>query len=154
VDVRQNYDGVESEPMHIKFLKRNIFQRILGLPMTSKPVHPDCWQYSEAKLTIDLTKTPELKNNGGAIRLEGNNLPLRILVIAGDDGQYHAFHNRCSHLGHRRLDPVPETVTVQCCSVNKSTYDLNGKIIYGPAPNPIKVFSVSRDGERLSIMIN
>ena len=140
--------------MEIKFLKRNIFQRILGLPLTSKPVHPDCWQYSDGKLTIDLTKTPELKVKGGAIRLEGGNLPQRILLIVGDEGQYHAFHNRCTHLGHRRLDPVPETGTVQCCSVNKSTYDLNGKNIYGPAPNPIEVFAVSRDGERLTIAIH
>ena len=140
--------------MEIKFLKRNIFQRIFGLPLTSKPAHPDCWQYSDGKLTIDLTKTPELKEKGGAIRLEGGNLPLRILVIAGDDGQYHAFHNRCTHLGHRRLDPVPETATVHCCSVNKSTYDLNGKNIFGPAPNPIKVFSVSSDAEQLTIIIN
>lgn len=140
--------------MEIQFLKRNIFQRILGLPQTSKPVNPDCWYYSAGQLTINLNKAPELKNKGGAIRLEGANLPVRILVIAGDDGNYHAFHNRCTHLGHRRLDPVPETGTVQCCSVNKSTYDLDGKNIYGPAPESIKVFPVSGDGEKLTISIN
>jgi nitrite reductase/ring-hydroxylating ferredoxin subunit len=140
--------------MEIKFLKRNIFQRIFGFPMTSKPANPDCWQYSAGKLTIDLKKAPKLKDKGGAIRLEGGNLPLRVLAITGDDGKYHAFHNRCTHLGHRRLDPVPETGTVQCCSVNKSTYDLDGRNIYGPAPNPIKVFPASVDGEQLTIMIN
>ena len=140
--------------MEIKFLKRNIFQRIFGLPMTSKPANPDCWRYSDGELTIDLTKTPELKEKGGAIRLEGGHLPLRVLVLAGDDGEYHAFHNRCTHLGHRRLDPVPGTGTVQCCSVNKSTYDSNGKNIYGPAPNPIKVFTVNEDGNQLSIRVN
>ena len=140
--------------MEIKFLKRNIFQRILGLAATSKPADPDCWQFSDGKLTIDLNKAPELKSTGGAIRLEGDNLSLRVLVVHGDDGQYHAFHNRCTHLGHRRLDPVPGTATVQCCSVNKSTYDLNGKNIYGPAPNPIKVYATSVDGDQLSIQID
>ena len=140
--------------MEIKFLRRNIFQRILGLPVTSKPVNTDCWQFADGKLAIDMTKAPELKEKGGAIRLEGGNLPLRILVVKGDDGEYRAFHNRCTHLGHRRLDPVPETGTVQCCSVNKSTYDLDGNNIYGPAPNPIKVFPAGVDGEQLTIMIN
>jgi len=140
--------------MEIQFLKRNIFQRILGLPKTSKPANPDCWHYFEGKLTIDLSKAPELKNKGSAIRLEGNHLPVRILVMTGDDGNYHAFHNRCTHLGHRRLDPVPGTGTVQCCSVNKSTYDLNGKNLYGPAPEPIQVFPVDGDGEHLTIMIH
>ena len=139
--------------MEIKFLKRNIFQRILGLPQTTKPANPDSWHYSEGNLTVDLKKTPELKYKGGAIRLEGSNLPVRILLIASEAGNYHAFHNRCSHFGHRRLDPVPETDTVQCCSVNKSTYDLTGNKIYGPAPNPIKVFPVNKYDDKLTIVI-
>ena len=40
----------------------------------------------------------------------------RTLVVHGDDGTFHAFANRCRHMG-RRLDPVPGTETVQCCSV-------------------------------------
>ena len=139
--------------MEIKFLKRNIFQRILGLPQTAKPANPDSWHYSEGNLTVDLKKTPELKNKNGAVRFEGSNLPVRILLLAGEAGNYHAFHNRCSHFGHRRLDPVPETDTVQCCSVNKSTYDLTGNKIYGPAPEPIKVFPVSKYDDKLTIVI-
>ena len=140
--------------MEIKFLKRNIFQRILGIPQTAKPANPDSWHYSEGNLTVDLKKTPELKNKGGAIRLEGSNLPVRILLIANKVGDFYAFHNRCSHFGNRRLDPVPETDTVQCCSVNKSTYDLNGNKIFGPAPNPIKVFPVSKYDDKLTIVID
>jgi nitrite reductase/ring-hydroxylating ferredoxin subunit len=140
--------------MEIKFLKRNIFQRILGVPQTAKPVNPDCWYYSEGKLIIDLNRTPELKNKWGAIRIEGSDLPVRILLIAGEKGDYHAFHNRCSHFGHRRLDPVPATANVQCCSVNKSTYDLNGKKVYGPAPKPIKVFPVRHFDDKLTIVID
>lgn len=140
--------------MEIKFLKRSLFQRILGLSATSKPANPGCWQFSAGKLTVDLTKAPELKTNGGAIRLEGGSLPMRILVIRGDDGKYHAFHNRCTHIGHRRLDPVPGTGTVQCCSVGKSTYDMNGKNLYGPAPQPIREFPVAENGEQLIVTVS
>ena len=31
---------------------------------------------------------------------------MRVLVIRGDDGKFHAFHNRCTYIGLRRLDPV------------------------------------------------
>lgn len=140
--------------MQIKFLKRNIFQRILGLPASSKPANPDCWQFSNGQLTIDLSRAPELEAKGGAIRLEGGNLPLRVLVISDDDGKYHAYHNRCTHFGHRRLDPVPGTATVQCCSINKSTYDLNGKNIYGPAPHDIDTFATTVEGQKLNIAID
>ena len=140
--------------MEIKFLKRSFFQRLLGISATSKPGMEDCWNYSDAKLTIDLSKALELTTPGGSIRFEGKNLPQRVLVVYGEDGEYRAFHNRCTHLGHRRLDPVPGTGTVQCCSLNKSTYDLDGQKIFGPAPRPITRYPVKKEQENLIVSIN
>ena len=133
--------------MGVEFLQRNIFKRILGIPGTSKPAEPGCWTYADGKLTIDLKKTPELQKPCDAIRLEGRNLPERLLVVLGEDQQYKIFRNRCTHIGHRRLDPVPGTQTVQCCSVGKSTYDFEGKNVYGPAPDPIITYPTSSEGE-------
>jgi len=140
--------------MEIKFLKRNIFQRIFGISATSNPQDPDCWTYSNGKLTVNLKKAPELEKPGGAIRLEGGDLPQRVLVIRGEDNKFHVFQNRCTHMGHRRLDPVPGTSTVQCCSVGKSTYDLEGKNIHGPAPDPINTYPVSLEGNNLIATIS
>ncbi len=96
----------------------------------------------------------ELDTPGGAIRCEGNNLPKRVLVVRGEDGEYRAFHNRCTHLGHRRLDPVPGTDTVQCCSVNKSTYDSEGNKIFGPTPHPATRYPVKKEQENLIVSIS
>ncbi len=139
--------------MGIKFLKRSFFQRLLGISATTKPKIDDCWHYADGKLTIDLDKALELKAPGDAIRLEGKNLPERVLVVCGEDGEYRAFHNRCTHLGHRRLDPVPGTDTVQCCSISKSTYDSGGKKIFGPTPHPVKRFPVEKNQTKLIVMI-
>jgi len=46
-------------------------------------------------------------------QIRSNNLPVRVLVVYGEDGEYRAFQNRCTHMGHRRLDSVPGTSTVQ-----------------------------------------
>ena len=135
--------------MEVKFLQRNIFKRIFGIPATPKPENPDCWSFSDGKLTIELRKAPELEKPGSAIRLEGGSLPERLLVVFGEDEQYRVFKNRCSHMGHRRLDPVPGTTTVQCCSVNKSTYDFEGTKVYGPAPDPITTYPASLDGDQI-----
>jgi nitrite reductase/ring-hydroxylating ferredoxin subunit len=139
--------------MAIKFLNRNIFQRIFGLPATSKPLDPQCWTFSDGKIMIDFKRAPELEKVGGALRLEGDGLPRRVLVVNADDGKFYAFHNRCTHIGHRRLDPVPGTGTVQCCSVNKSTYTYDGSKIYGPPTGPIKTFKVEVAGERLIVFL-
>ena len=104
-------------------------------------------------MTLDLDRAPELAEPGGAIRLEGGDLEHRILVIHGDDGNYHAFKNRCMHMG-RRLDPVPGTNTVQCCSVNKATYDYRGAIVFGPAKGPIEVLTVTVDERKLLIEVS
>ncbi len=140
--------------MDTKFLKRSFFQRLLGISATTKPGMDDCWNYVDGKLTIDLNRASELKTPGSAIRIEGKNLPKRILVVRGEDGEYRAFHNRCTHLGHRRLDPVPGTDTVQCCSVNKSTYDSSGDKLFGPAPRPVARYPVEKNQAELIVSIS
>ncbi len=140
--------------MDVKFVKRNIFQRIFGISETKKPGVDDCWDYGDGKLVINLDKASELRTPGGAIRLEGDNLPVRVLVVCDDNGEYRAYRNKCTHLGHRRLDPVPGTNTVQCCSINKSTFDPDGNKIFGPAPHSIKSYPVEKNQDKLSIFIS
>ncbi|MBN2126437.1 MAG: Rieske (2Fe-2S) protein [Deltaproteobacteria bacterium] len=139
--------------MALTFLKRGIFQRIFGIPATPKPQDPNSWSYADGRLTLDLKRTPELDSAGGAVRLEGSALPGRVLLVRADDGTYRAFQNRCTHMGHRRLDPVPGTDTVQCCSVSRSTYDYAGKKIYGPAPEPIETYPVEMHEHTLIITV-
>jgi nitrite reductase/ring-hydroxylating ferredoxin subunit len=139
--------------MTIKFLNRGFFQRIFGVPATAKPIDPQCWSFSDSKILIDLNLATELKKPGGALRMEGGELPIRVLVIRGDDGKFHAFHNRCTHIGHRRLDPVSGTGTVQCCSVGKSTYTYDGKKVYGPPTGSIKTFKIDVEGDRLTVFV-
>ena len=117
-------------------LKRNIFQRLFGKCATREPENQDCWTFSDNRIEIDLHKTPELSNPGGAIRIESEDLPERLLVIHGDDGNYHAFQNQCTH-SKRRLDPVPGAGTVQCCSIGKSTFDYDGNLLAGSAKSNI-----------------
>ncbi len=139
--------------MSLTFLNRSIWQRIFGISATAKPQDETGWDYKPGQLTIRLDRIPELTKPGTALRFEGKGLPVRILVVFGEDQQYRAFHNRCTHMGHRRLDYVPGTETVQCCSVNKSTYTFGGKKIHGPNPQPIKTYPVEKSPGQLQIPI-
>ncbi|MFZ0243280.1 MAG: Rieske 2Fe-2S domain-containing protein [Desulfobacterales bacterium] len=140
--------------MTVKILQRSIWQRIFGISATDKPRDDSGWQYESGRLTINLDRIPELSRAGGAVRFEGKGLPVRVLVVCGEDRQYRAFQNRCTHLGHRRLDYVPGTETVQCCSVSKSTYTFGGDKIHGPAPQPIDTYPVEVDEKELRIRIS
>jgi nitrite reductase/ring-hydroxylating ferredoxin subunit len=142
-------DG-EAEHNVMKTLKRSIWQRIFGICATQKPQDEECWTYSEELLTIDLSRVPELSQPAGAIRLEDDKLPERVLIIHGDNGKYYAFKNRCQHMG-RRLDPVPDTETVQCCSISKSTYEYDGRAISGPAKKPLTIYPMDIDNGKLFV---
>ncbi len=138
--------------MGVTFLKRSFFQRLFGKPVTREPADGGCWAYRDSRIEIDLSRAPELAEKGHGIRLEGKNLPRRILVILGEDGTYHAFENRCQHMG-RRLDPVPGSETVQCCSVSKSTYDYDGNPLFGPAKKNVATLKTKVDGEKLIVTL-
>jgi len=133
--------------------KRGFFQRLFGKPVTQPPQDAGCWSYSNGTVVIELDKVPELAHAGGAIRLEGGNLPVKVLIIHGDDGNYHVFRNSCTH-GKRCLDPVPGAGTVQCCSVGKSTFDYSGKVLRGGAKDNIVVYPVKVEEGRLRVQLN
>jgi len=133
-------------------LHRNIFQRILGICATKQPSDEDCWKFENGKIIVDLARAPELTIQNGAIRLEKKNLPERVLVIHGDDGEYYAFQNRCTHM-HRRLDSVPAAQQVQCCSLGKSTFDYKGKKISGSATKDIDTYTINVEDGKLLITL-
>jgi len=119
------------------------FRRLFGICRTPKPADPNCWQLEGTQLQIDLSRTPELAEPDGAVRLEGKPLPERVLIVHGRDDRYHALQNRCTHMG-RRIDPLSGTTTIQCCSVGKSTYDYDGNLISGSAKTPLQPYPLQQ----------
>ena len=132
-----------------------IIKRILGICETKKPVNPGCWKHVDGRLEVDLGLAGELSLPGDAIRLEGGDLGReKILVIIGQDGEYRAYRNRCTHVGHRRIDPLHGEPLLRCCSVSKSTYDYQGRVVSGPANEPLTVLECEIVDERLVIKLD
>ena len=129
-----------------------IIRRILGISSTRPPRLADCWGYRDGAVEIDLTRAPELSRPGGAMRLEGKGLPVRLLVVREGNDTFRAFENKCAHMG-RRLDPLNGKAAVQCCSVGKSTFDFRGQVITGPAKGPVTLYRVEVENTLLRIPI-
>ena len=130
-----------------------IFKRIFGICATQVPANSGCWSYAGGKLEVILDKAPELSQKGGAVRLEGPSLPKRVLVVHGQDGAFHAFPNRCTHIGHRRIDPLPGEDKIRCCSVGQSTCEYSGKLISGSAKESLEPLALESDGSKLVISV-
>ena len=132
--------------------KRNIFQRLFGIPATQPPADAGCWTISDNQIIIDLNRAQELTHPWGAIQIDGESMPQKVLVFQDGNGIYRAFHNKCEHIG-RKLDPVPGSETLQCCSIGRSTFDYDGNVLSGLSDKPIKAYPVVTDGDRLIIQI-
>ena len=127
-------------------------KRLLGICQTPAPADMNCWHHEKDRVVVDLNRTPELRVPYGAIRLESKSLPDRILIFNGGDQQFHAFYNRCTHMG-RRIDPVPESEAVACCSVSASTYDYSGHVTGGPAKGQLTVLPLMQSENSLYIRL-
>lgn len=130
-----------------------LFQKILGICKTKPPADPEAWRCGREKVVVDWARVPELHQPCGAIRLEGQGLPERIFLIYGMDGQFHAFKNKCTHMG-RRLDPGEDVSTLQCCSLSKSTFDYAGNVVSGPAKRPLEKLPVENRKCKLVIRLD
>lgn len=96
-------------------------------------------------VTIDLTDSAyaALKTVGG-FAYKGD-----IIIIHSTDTAYVALSKVCTHQGC--------TVTYNSsnnnlpCPCHGSLYTINGTIINGPAPNPLKTYAVKQNGNILTI---
>jgi len=128
------------------------FFKALGGICETKPLSPDHWELQGNKALVRIRNVPELRTPGGAVYLQGKGLKERVLIVRGDDGEYHCFSNRCTHMG-RRLDPVKGKPLVRCCSVGHSAFDYQGGQLSGPAKKPIQVYSSHVENNELIMII-
>lgn len=129
------------------------FSRMLGRCQTNLPVDSSSWTFENGVLIIDKHSSSELENLKGAIRYEGEELPIRVLVMRGEDGELHAFENKCAH-GGRRLDPGPEGNTLECCSVSKGLYNYSGEGLNEPARGGVRVLELSEEDGKIRVKVN
>jgi Rieske Fe-S protein len=117
-----------------------------GLPLVMGQA--DARGESDERIRLRLSETPALNLPNGAISLatsERGELNIAVLKIAGNE--FVALSLVCTHLGCR----VRKARDGFDCPCHGSRYDLNGKVINGPAAKPLRSFPVRREGEELVI---
>ncbi len=127
-----------------------LLKRIFGICETKPPADPGCWDHGNGKITIDLRRAPELKTPHGAVRLEGRGLQDRLMIYHDPDGGFKAVKNKCTHMG-RRIDPLPGTENLRCCSVSKTTFGPNGEVLSGPGKGPLSLLKLTVVDQRVII---
>jgi cytochrome b6-f complex iron-sulfur subunit len=130
----------------------DFFKSVLGICETEE-LNSDLWRLDGADARITLGQAPQLQQPDGAVYLKGKGLKYPVLVVKAEGERYLAFANRCTHIGHRKLDPVPGKSTLRCCSVNHSTYDYEGKRTSGPAKGDLETYEVELENGELVVKL-
>jgi cytochrome b6-f complex iron-sulfur subunit len=98
--------------------------------------------------TIDLTK-PEnvalLTINGSVINAS------KGIIVINDDPRYRAYANLCTSCQNAlTVVPAPDPVVLKCTNCQSKFY-WDGRVASGPALIPLKVYSVVKSGNTLTI---
>lgn len=101
-----------------------------------------------ARETIRVASLGDLPFNSAKV-FKFNKNP--VILVHTTSGQFKAFSARCTHLGCI-VQYVPEGTPHFECNCHGSQFDLNGKNIAGPAPEPLAPFRIKI--EESSIIIS
>ena len=130
----------------------DFFKSVAGICETHE-LDTGLWRLEGNKARIQIDRVPAFRDREGAVYLKGGGLKYPVLIVKTGDNGYSAYRNRCTHIGHRKLDPVPGESKLRCCSVNHSTYDLNGVRLSGPAKGNLTVHSVDIENGELIVTL-
>lgn len=81
--------------------------------------------------------------------VSGQGLADKLLIIKHGDGTYTALELHCPHKG----GPVTESGDHLECSWHHSQFDMEGKVISGPAKANLKTYPVEVDGVNLRVKV-
>lgn len=93
---------------------------------------------------------------GSAVRVEldGANGPVEVAVVRTEDGSLHAISDICTHEEISLADGEVEGCTLECW-LHGSKFDLRtGAPLSLPATEPVAVYPVSVDGERILVDVD
>lgn len=95
---------------------------------------------------VDAGKVQDLKPNSGKIVKFGNKPALLVRV---SDTEWKAFSAVCTHLNC--TVQYRDSTRQIWCACHNGTYDMNGRVVSGPPPNPLEEYAVNLRGDEVVI---
>ena len=100
-----------------------------------------------AAYRMSFDEFPQLKNSYGSVRLNVAGIPSasnQIVVTRMPGNQFYAVSAKCTHRGVA-VDPFKKGKGLYC-RAHGSQFDVDGRVVRGPARSALKSYEVSYDG--------
>ena len=115
-------------------------------------LEPASLAIGEKALTIDLAQAHSLAEVGGAASIIDKPKSVAMIVVRTGKRQYIALARFCTHGGHQPVTYNPRRNILQCNGYNHSIFGLDGRVVKGPAPLPLKSYPVKLAAGKLEIV--
>jgi cytochrome b6-f complex iron-sulfur subunit len=85
-----------------------------------------------------------------ALKVSGGSVATNGVVVVNSNGSYTAVAQSCTHQGCSVAYNKSGNDFV--CPCHGGTYDINGNVVSGPPPAPLKQYTVTQNGEILTVV--
>jgi len=119
---------------------------------TTPDLEPESLKIEEKSIMVDLTKAPSLSEVGHAAFIIDKERSIDIIVVRAEKEKYYALSRLCTH-GRQVLSYNCHRGVLQCNSFNHSIFALDGQVVKGPAPVPLKTYAVTIEQKKLKILL-
>jgi Rieske Fe-S protein len=116
-------------------------------------LEPDSYEISRTGISIDLEKAAPLDKPGTAAAVVDADKGIQIIIVRTGKKEYVALHRLCTH-GNQVVSYNDTRKILQCNSYNHSIFALNGEVVKGPAPRPLKAYPAKISRNTLEIILN
>jgi Rieske Fe-S protein len=111
----------------------------------------DCYVLIDKSITIDMKKVDVLPPGHAALIVVADR-DLQIIIVRPSEKEYVALSRICTH-GGNVVSYNNKRKILQCNNYNHSIFELNGKVLKGPAPEPLHVYPITMKGDNLVITL-
>ena len=115
-------------------------------------IEPESVTFAGNSLRIDLDKAPSLAEPGASANLIHGERKLDLIIVHPDRHRYCVLSGLCTHFP-RPLTYLPARRVLQCNNFNHSIFDLDGTVMKGPAPRPIRGYPVTVEHRTLTVSL-
>ncbi|HEY3284300.1 MAG TPA: Rieske 2Fe-2S domain-containing protein [Armatimonadota bacterium] len=106
----------------------------------------------EKSITVDLAKATSLKKVGSAAYLVDKSRGLELILVHSERNRYAALSRLCTH-AERHISYIRTRRVLMCNNANHSVFGLDGAVVKGPAPKPLRCYAVKVSKSRLDISL-
>ena len=103
-------------------------------------------------ISIDLNKAISLSETGSSANIIDVQRDVDIIIVHCDERRYAVLSGLCTHFP-RPLTYIPSRRVLQCNNFNHSIFDLEGRVVKGPAREPIRRYRAVLRGNHLEITL-